>query len=78
MDRLSLAAWRRAKNYTQQEVAKGVGVHPNTIGRWETYPEQMSIGDAKKIAAFLEVSLDDIDFLCPEAPIKLEEGSKNS
>ena len=72
MGKLSLAEWRRAKKITQQEVADGIKVHVNTITRWEANPEMMSIGDAKKIAAFLEVPLDDIDFLCAGTPTKLE------
>lgn len=65
MSKLTLTEWRRAKKVTQQQLADGIGVHVNTITRWEGNPDIISLGDAKKICTFLNLQIDDVDFLRP-------------
>lgn len=65
MSKLTLTEWRRAKKVTQQQLADGIGVHVNTIIRWEGNPDIISLGDAKKICTFLNLQIDDVDFLRP-------------
>lgn len=60
---LTLKEWRRAKGITQQEVADACGCHVNTYSRWELDPERIPLGEAHKIAEYIGVSFDDINFL---------------
>lgn len=78
MSKLTLAEWRRAKKISQQQVADSIGVHVNTIIRWEASPDKISLGDAFKITEFLGLTIDDVDFSCPETPIKVEELEKRN
>ena len=73
MSKLTLAEWRRAKNYSQKQLAEAVGVHVNTIIRWEASPEKINLGDAMKIVDFLNLTIDDVDFSCPQTPSKMEQ-----
>ncbi len=54
--------WRLAKEITVATMADACGVHPNTYMRWEEEPGKISIDAAKKIAAALGESIDDIFF----------------
>lgn len=59
---LTVKQWRRAKDITQAEMASACGVHINTYRAWEENPGKISIDAAKKIAAALGESVDDIFF----------------
>ncbi len=60
---LTLRAWRRAKEITQEDMAERLKIHVNTYQNWENKPETIAIGYAKKISEILELSLDDIIFV---------------
>ena len=59
---LTLRAWRRAKEISQEDMAERLNVHVNTYQNWESEPDKISIGNAKKIAEIFGVSLDEILF----------------
>lgn len=59
-EQLTLSEWRRARNVSQEQLAKVCGVHVNTYRLWERSPGEIRIDNAIKIADFLNISLDDI------------------
>ncbi len=63
---LSLMAWRRARNISQQKMANLLEVHVNTYQKWEEKPENISINNAFKICKILDVPLDEIKFITEE------------
>lgn len=58
--KLSLAAWRRARNKSQQTIADVCGVHINTYRNWEENTGEMRLDKALKVADYLDISLSDI------------------
>ena len=60
--RLTLAAWRRARDITQDEMAKMLGISKPTYVRWEKNPGNITMFNAEKIADIFEVTLTDIIF----------------
>jgi transcriptional regulator with XRE-family HTH domain len=58
----TVMAWRRAKEISQEEMADRLKIHVNTYQNWESEPDKISIGNAKKIAEIFGVSLDEILF----------------
>ena len=69
---LSLKEWRRARGVSQQSVADHVGCHVNTIIKWEENPSRIPYGTAKKIADFIGVPFEDIDFLSEKSTKSVE------
>ena len=63
MTELTLKEWRSRKKYTQQELAKVIGISPSTYNIWENNPEIIKPKDAFKIAKALNVSINEIIFL---------------
>lgn len=59
----TLREWRRLKEMSQKELADKVGVHVNTIIKWEEHPERMSVKHAYAASEALGVPFDDISFL---------------
>ncbi|MBQ7630967.1 MAG: helix-turn-helix transcriptional regulator [Selenomonadaceae bacterium] len=59
---LSLRQARRLKEKTQNEMAKLLNVHPMTYRKIEENPDTATIEQAKKIADYLGVNLDEIFF----------------
>lgn len=59
---LSMKQWRLAKEISQEEMAIKCGVHRNTYAAWEENPDNVSVGNAKKIAAALGESVNTIFF----------------
>lgn len=59
---LTVKQWRLLKGLTQEHMADKCGVHRNTYASWEENPENITIGNAKKIANALEESIDVIFF----------------
>lgn len=55
--KLTLSEWRRLKNVSQEDLAKLVGVHVNTICGWEREPGKMQIKDVINVAKALDVDL---------------------
>jgi DNA-binding XRE family transcriptional regulator len=50
------------KGFTQEEMAKRLGVHINTYINWEKKTGNISISKAKEIASILEVNICNIFF----------------
>ncbi len=67
----TLAAERKKKGFSQDELAKKVGTISVTIGRYERDEIKPSIDIATKIADALEVSL---DYLTGKTNIELDNG----
>lgn len=57
-----LFAYREQRGYTREELAKKVGVHGNTIYRWERGLSIPDLEDFKKLCLALQVSADDLLF----------------
>ena len=49
-------------NMTQDQLARRMGVHRNTIANWEAKPYLLSIEKAEKVCDVLGVSISDIFF----------------
>lgn len=60
---LKVDEWRRAKEITQKEMAKALGISLPTYLRLEKNPGEIKIKDAFKIAEILDVNFNDIIFL---------------
>ena len=58
--KLTLKAWRQAREKTQSDMAKACNVHINTYRRWESNPGIMPIDKAIAVSDCLQVRLDDI------------------
>jgi len=65
-----LAAIRKIKKVSQEELAKMIGVHAPVIGRYERGEVKPSIEVATKIANALEVSL---DYLVGNSDLQLDQ-----
>lgn len=65
MPKITLAAARKNKNLTQQEVADFIGVCKGSIVKWENGYAEPSVSKALKLCALYEMSINDILF-CPE------------
>lgn len=59
---LSMKQWRLAKEISQEQMAAKCGVHRNTYASWEENPEDISVKNAKIIAAALGESVNVIFF----------------
>lgn len=70
MTELTLKEWRSRKKYTQQELAKVIGISPSTYNIWENNPEIIKPKDAFKIAKALNVSINEIIFLKEQSYFK--------
>ena len=62
MGRLTLRAWRRAKEITQEKMAELLDVATPTYISWEQNPENIKVSNAYKIADVLGVDISDIIF----------------
>lgn len=62
MGRLTLRAWRRAKDITQEKMAELLGISTATYIAWEQNPENIKVSIAYKIADTLDVDIDEIQF----------------
>lgn len=59
---LTMKQWRLAKELSQAEMANKCGVHRNTYAAWEENPDNISVGNAKKIAEALGENINTIFF----------------
>jgi len=59
---LTLKKARLISEKTQQEMADAIGCYLDTYRKMETHPERVTIENAKKIAKFLNMSVNDIFF----------------
>lgn len=62
MKQISLRSARVNAHLTQKELGEIVGVHENTIAKWENDPAAMSIRNAEIVCKALDVSMSDIFF----------------
>lgn len=53
---------RRSKEISQKKAADAIGVHVNTYIGWERDPGRIPVRAAYALAAFFDVSIDDIFF----------------
>lgn len=53
---------RLAKEITQADMAKSLGVHTQTYRKLEAHPEDFTVAQAKKIAGVLDMPYDDLIF----------------
>ena len=61
--KLKLVEWRRARNITQDDMAKCLEISKPTYVRWERNPSLIRIDSAYKIASIFGVDITDIIFL---------------
>ncbi len=59
---MTVRALRRAKEISQESMAKMLGVAVGTYQNWEKEPEKITISNAVKIASILGVSMNEIEF----------------
>lgn len=62
MEKISLKSARINRNLTQKQLGALIGVHENTIAKWEEDPASMSIRNAEKVCNVLDYSISDIFF----------------
>lgn len=62
MDKVSLKSARVNAGLTQDEFAKLMGVHRNTVASWEADPKCMSIQEAEKTCKVLNKNFEQIFF----------------
>ncbi len=60
MQQFSLKELRARKNLTQSEVAKEIGVSPQTYNAWERDVSNVAIGKVKALADFFGVTIGEI------------------
>ncbi|MBJ8113068.1 helix-turn-helix transcriptional regulator [Bacillus cereus group sp. N6] len=53
---------RLVRGITQRDMAKNLNVHVQTYRKMEEHPDEVTIGNAKKICEILEISYDQIFF----------------
>ena len=61
--RMKLDEIRRARGYSQEYMANQLGCHRNTYAKMEEKPQNITMGEAYKLANILNVSINDIIFL---------------
>lgn len=74
--RVLIKEYRGFRKMSQQELANRLGRNVWTISRWETGHLRVPLLEAKRIAAILHVSLDQLvveDNFVPDAPTVLEK-----
>ncbi|MEH6940807.1 helix-turn-helix transcriptional regulator [Bacillus sp. JJ722] len=59
---ITLKQARLIRGLTQKELAKNIGVHVQTYRKMETHPNDVTIGEAKKICSILDVDYNSIFF----------------
>ncbi len=72
---LTLKQARKIKDFSQEKMAKELGVHVQTYRKIEENPDSASVLQAKQISDILEISYDQI-FFCPKTPLKVVNGGK--
>ncbi|HDR4573320.1 helix-turn-helix transcriptional regulator (plasmid) [Bacillus cytotoxicus] len=59
---LTIKQARLLKGFTQNEMAQQLNVHVQTYRNMENHPDEITVGNAKKICDLLEISYDQIFF----------------
>ncbi|GAB1798656.1 hypothetical protein PMEGAS228_51740 [Priestia megaterium] len=60
--KFTLKQARLLKGFTQKELAEKLGIHTHTYSKMEKHPDDVTIGEAKKISEILGFSYDFIFF----------------
>lgn len=60
---LTLIEWRRARGFSQQEMADKLQINLSTYRKWENDSGVISFRNGQKIAQIINVPIDDIIFL---------------
>lgn len=60
---MRLGEIRRMRGYSQEYMAQKLGCHRNTYAKMEENPQDITMGQADKLASILNVSVNDIIFL---------------
>lgn len=60
--KITMEAARRNVGYSQNDAAKLMGVHPQTISAWEKDSTNLSITEVNKIASIYKLPIDMIFF----------------
>ena len=60
---LTLIQWRRAKGFSQQDMADKLNVNLSTYRKWEQDTGLITFRNGEKIAQIIEVPIDEIIFL---------------
>lgn len=63
ISRMRLGEIRRMRGYSQEYMAQKLGCHRNTYAKMEENPQDITMGQADKLASILNVSVNDIIFL---------------
>lgn len=63
ISRMRLGEIRRMRGYSQEYMAQKLGCHRNTYAKMEGNPQDITMGQADKLASILNVSVNDIIFL---------------
>lgn len=58
----SLWYWRKKKGLTETELGNAVGVHLNSVRRWEKNPQIIPLAKANAMATVLGISVEQIEF----------------
>ena len=62
-NKLTVREWRLMREITQPQLAKAIGVHLNTVIRWEKDNSLITVEKAYKMAECFGCTLDDIKFV---------------
>lgn len=60
INKISIKAARVNANLTQEELAKKLGVHRQTIAKWENCPSSMKISKVTMLCDALKISISNI------------------
>lgn len=61
--KLTMKQVRLIKGYSQQELGEMLGVHKQTVGKWERDANDMPLGKVKKFAEIVQMEMDEINFV---------------
>ncbi len=59
---LTIKQARLLKGFTQNDMAQELNVHVQTYRNMENHPDEVTVGNAKKISDLLDISYDQIFF----------------
>ena len=71
-----IAAFRKEKGMTQEELAERMGISAQAVSKWETDLSCPDVGSIPQLAEVLEVSLDDLIGAEKKGPVILPEGKR--
>ncbi|MFE7082529.1 helix-turn-helix transcriptional regulator [Priestia megaterium] len=72
--KFTLKQARLLKGFTQKELAEKLGIHKQTYSKMEKHPDDVTIGDAKRLSEILGFSYDFIFFNNNSTLSRIENG----